>query len=227
MKWDDEKPLHFYVSGAEFLSTFELSFCVDRSHGSAGDDVGTVSVINGNRLLLTPFRETGIPPPLSAYQITFPHQVERVVYPSGKESTNNSLAVFHGGNVTIMHSAAHDTDLEDFGCKVDYRLGRSDKFKIRFLVHKIASQLNLDAEFSEKISENVPIHCTWMKSNFYCIFNSKTVYVLMTDGNMMKIDIPSEAISINSDGDKVFIHSVDNSAYVITNESSSVSQIVK
>ena len=172
VSWDDLGPLDLFIANTKCISRYTWNFCVHKSSGSTQNDLTIVSVINGKKLLLTPFRKVSIPPPKSAYEITFPDQIHTVCYLSGTDSVldSNSLCVLHGNFLTLLSSENSLQDLDQFGCKVDYTLGRSPNFKTTFPVHKAVAQYNL-SEVDKNLFNNARHwEFIWAKSEtFYCI----------------------------------------------------------
>lgn len=111
MKWHPEQPMTLYVVG-EGESILPLnstdvpdnvqvrSFAWDTyaSHLPMPNDTGTVAVVDGKRLLVTPFRTQNLPPPMSSYQIALPEQAVHV----SMSPTEDAFAVlFASGLVQV------------------------------------------------------------------------------------------------------------------------------
>jgi elongator complex protein 1 len=56
----------------------DLTWRVDHSFGVADTDVAFVANVDGNVVGMTPFRQTVIPPPLSAFELRFEEKVRQV-----------------------------------------------------------------------------------------------------------------------------------------------------
>ncbi|KAI1301550.1 Elongator complex protein 1 [Halotydeus destructor] len=73
LKWDTEKPMRLHITlndGTYSYYTFKWSTC------SSGNS--EVAVVDGKKLLLTPFNSCVIPPPMCAYTVDFPEYVREV-----------------------------------------------------------------------------------------------------------------------------------------------------
>lgn len=95
------------VSSADVLM-LDISWAVSRSRGDASDALSLVAVVDGPKLLLTPFAVANVPPPMSFAELEVPggHAVPvavDVITIPGKPSfllalaTHDSLCVFEGG----------------------------------------------------------------------------------------------------------------------------------
>ena len=71
MKFDPEEPLKIHTISSNCYETYEFKMDILRSVGSSG----SVGVIDGNQLALTPFTKANIPPPMSLFQIKLDSQV--------------------------------------------------------------------------------------------------------------------------------------------------------
>lgn len=171
--WDDLRPLNLYVASSKCITTYTWTFSIDKSLGHCIQDLAIVSVINGKRLLMTPFRKSGIPPPMCAYEILFPEPISSIVYHSGSQNgavDSNAVCVIHGSQLTLLASNSTYENLDKFNCKVDFKLGRSPHFKTTFPVHKIVEQYDLKEFDHDLFNESHHLSCVWLNdTTFYCV----------------------------------------------------------
>ncbi|XP_046400046.1 elongator complex protein 1 isoform X2 [Ischnura elegans] len=81
--WDtlNSYRLHF-MSGGSMYASQDYCWTVNHSKGKADDDSSYVAVIDGDKLLLTPFKKVIVPPPMSAYTIHMPMPINEAIFPS-------------------------------------------------------------------------------------------------------------------------------------------------
>ncbi|EGG00479.1 uncharacterized protein MELLADRAFT_111808 [Melampsora larici-populina 98AG31] len=68
--WHPEKPLHLYLGTASHMELRQFSWEVFSDRTPIPRDTGSVAVIDGYQLLLSPFRYQVVPPPMSSLQIS-------------------------------------------------------------------------------------------------------------------------------------------------------------
>uniref|UniRef100_A0A4W3I734 Elongator complex protein 1 n=1 Tax=Callorhinchus milii TaxID=7868 RepID=A0A4W3I734_CALMI len=109
LMWDPESPhrLHILRLGWQYLG-YDWHWTTDRSIGEDSSDAANVAVINGDKVLVTSFRHTVVPPPMCTYQLQLSSAVNQVMfYPEPQKSNNlavlttdNRIAVYqHGESV--------------------------------------------------------------------------------------------------------------------------------
>lgn len=102
--WDNDfdivnnKKLHVFLQNGKHLS-YTWIWNVDHSRGSGDDDDAIVGVIDGKKVLLTGFRQTVVPPPMSSSEINPSANVISVVFaPQCAEVSPNSFFVYTTDN---------------------------------------------------------------------------------------------------------------------------------
>ncbi|VDC02341.1 unnamed protein product [Peniophora sp. CBMAI 1063] len=70
--WHPEQPLELVLSTSDAVLRQNLAWETVRSRTIAPDDTGTVAVLDGTDILLTPFRTSNAPPPMCAHRLTLP-----------------------------------------------------------------------------------------------------------------------------------------------------------
>uniref|UniRef100_A0A182XXP4 Elongator complex protein 1 n=1 Tax=Anopheles stephensi TaxID=30069 RepID=A0A182XXP4_ANOST len=82
LQWDPRhtagKTLHLYSPANQQYERMRFDFRIDRSVGLSEADQALVAVIDGQRLLLTSFRNAIIPPPMCAYTLEQAHPINAV-----------------------------------------------------------------------------------------------------------------------------------------------------
>ncbi|EXJ85914.1 hypothetical protein A1O1_06283 [Capronia coronata CBS 617.96] len=71
LRWHPESPLRVSFGAHEYLLDLTFQSTVARGSTVPPDDHGIVSVIDGKTLKLTPFKQAGVPPPMSFCEISF------------------------------------------------------------------------------------------------------------------------------------------------------------
>ena len=99
------------------VRSWRLSWVTTTSLGTSSSDLSLVAVVDGARVLLTPFREVTVPPPSSAYELEADSEVRQVVFPGPAQpgqteedsvlaaasgDTNSFLVVTVEGEVLVM-----------------------------------------------------------------------------------------------------------------------------
>ena len=81
--------LHFVTEDGVY-HRYDLTWNIDHSLGKTENDLAYVANVDGNVVGFTPFRQTVIPPPLSAFELRFKHKVSQVKYSVGIWNPNSS-----------------------------------------------------------------------------------------------------------------------------------------
>eukprot|EP00058_Branchiostoma_floridae_P012345 XP_002597833.1 hypothetical protein BRAFLDRAFT_286073 [Branchiostoma floridae] len=99
--WDAEHPyrLHLVCHGGRYVM-YEWTWVINRSDGRTSEDNSYVAVIDGDKVLMTPFRQVVIPPPMSAYSLQLPTPVSQVLF-SPSPGVNDLAAVLTDGTVVF------------------------------------------------------------------------------------------------------------------------------
>ncbi|KAI8484997.1 hypothetical protein Bbelb_372430 [Branchiostoma belcheri] len=99
--WDAEHAnrLHVVCHGGRYVM-YEWSWVINRTDGRTAQDKSYVAVIDGDKVLLTPFRQLVIPPPMSAYSLQLSTAVNQVLF-SPAPGVNDLAAVLTDGTVVF------------------------------------------------------------------------------------------------------------------------------
>ncbi|XP_066271077.1 elongator complex protein 1-like [Branchiostoma lanceolatum] len=111
--WDAEHPnrLHLVCSGGQYVM-YEWTWVTNRSDGRTAQDNSYVAVIDGDKVLLTPFRQVVIPPPMSAYSLQLPVPVNQVAF-SPTPGVNDLAAVLTDGTVVFYTLKLQQPEAEE------------------------------------------------------------------------------------------------------------------
>ncbi|XP_063776122.1 elongator complex protein 1 isoform X2 [Pseudophryne corroboree] len=100
--WDPEISyrLHIVCAGWQYFR-YEWFWSTDRSIGQGPGQQANVAVIDGDKILVTSFDQSVVPPPMCTYHIQFPHAVNEVTYHSVPEKSS-SLVVLDAYNTVYI-----------------------------------------------------------------------------------------------------------------------------
>ncbi|GAA6093027.1 elongator complex protein 1 [Tachysurus ichikawai] len=91
------------------IHTYQWSWSTDRSRGIDSHDNASVAVIDGDKVLVTTFRQCVVPPPMCSYELQFPAPVNLVTFHSHPLSTNEFAALTADGRLHIAGRGSEDT----------------------------------------------------------------------------------------------------------------------
>uniref|UniRef100_A0A8C1C0V2 Elongator complex protein 1 n=1 Tax=Cyprinus carpio carpio TaxID=630221 RepID=A0A8C1C0V2_CYPCA len=104
--WDPEKPLRLHLLTRGWASyTYDWGWSTQRSHGNDCHDNANVAVIDGDKILVTTFRQGVIPPPMCAFELQLPVPVNLVTFHSQAQRTNELAALTADGHIYGLDSA--------------------------------------------------------------------------------------------------------------------------
>lgn len=96
--WHSEKPLQLLTSSADGLVSAEYMFYTTRGPLNAPGDHGSVAVVDGKMLKLTPLRATNMPPPMSLFELPTTAPAVDVAFSPDDEA----LAVVHAQGIDVF-----------------------------------------------------------------------------------------------------------------------------
>lgn len=87
LMWDPVAPyrLHVLCQGWHYLC-YDWHWTTDRSSGDNLSDMANVAVVDGNRVLVTVFRQSVVPPPMCTNRLLLPHAVNQVMFMTDRKS---------------------------------------------------------------------------------------------------------------------------------------------
>lgn len=109
VSWDPETPyrLHVLSSGWLYLC-YDWYWSTECSTGEDSEDAANVAVIDGDKVLVTTFRQSVVPPPMCTYQLQLPCAVNQVTFHPEPGSTNQ-LAVLTADSRLSIYRHCNDT----------------------------------------------------------------------------------------------------------------------
>uniref|UniRef100_A0A669ER50 Elongator complex protein 1 n=1 Tax=Oreochromis niloticus TaxID=8128 RepID=A0A669ER50_ORENI len=115
--WDPERPLRLHVVTRSWTSiTYDWGWTTERSTGLDATDNASVAVIDGEKILVTTFRQCVVPPPMCSFELQLKSPVNQVTFLCQPEGTNQSEVEVDGVVVSVVHSSQTGTvalQLED------------------------------------------------------------------------------------------------------------------
>ncbi|XP_049566904.1 elongator complex protein 1 isoform X2 [Orcinus orca] len=142
LMWDPVTPyrLHVLCQGWHYLC-YDWHWTTDRSSGENLSDMANVAVVDGNRVLVTVFRQSVVPPPMCTYRLLLPHPVNQVMF-SAHPKKSNDLAVLDASNQISVYKCGDSPSIDSTvklgavggnGFKISLRTPHLDKnYKIQF-----------------------------------------------------------------------------------------------
>ncbi|XP_062847026.1 putative elongator complex protein 1 isoform X2 [Trichomycterus rosablanca] len=110
--WDPEKPLRLYLLTRAWTSyTYDWGWCTDRSLGHDLNDNANVAVIDGDKILVTTFRQCVVPPPMCSYELRLSAPINLVTFHSHLQRTNELAALTADGYLHIFGQAKDESEL--------------------------------------------------------------------------------------------------------------------
>ncbi|XP_078230095.1 elongator complex protein 1 isoform X2 [Callithrix jacchus] len=179
--WDPVTPyrLHVLCQGWHYFC-YDWHWTTDRSLGDNSSDLSSVAVIDGNRVLVTVFRQTVVPPPMCSYQLLFPHPVNQVTF-SAHPQKSNDLAVLDASNQISVYKRG-DCPRADPTVKLG-AVGGSG-FKVSLITPHLEKRYNSSATVDGVII------------SLCCNSKTKSVALQLTDGQIFKYLWESPSLAV-------------------------------
>uniref|UniRef100_A0A8C6KL75 Elongator complex protein 1 n=1 Tax=Nothobranchius furzeri TaxID=105023 RepID=A0A8C6KL75_NOTFU len=87
--WDPERPLQLHVVTSSWNSiTYSWGWTTERSPGLDVTDNASVAVIDGDKVLVTTFRQCVVPPPMCSFELQLKSPINQVTFLCRPEGTN-------------------------------------------------------------------------------------------------------------------------------------------
>uniref|UniRef100_A0AAX7VC62 Elongator complex protein 1 n=1 Tax=Astatotilapia calliptera TaxID=8154 RepID=A0AAX7VC62_ASTCA len=100
--WDPERPLRLHVVTRSWTSiTYDWGWTTERSTGLDATDNASVAVIDGEKILVTTFRQCVVPPPMCSFELQLKSPVNQVTFLCQPEGTNQLAAFTADGQISI------------------------------------------------------------------------------------------------------------------------------
>ena len=92
--WDNEAPLLLHIDTASGrYHRFKYAYTTYRNTAIASGNLGGVAVVDGQNLLVTPFRGANVPPPMAYQTISFSENIASVSFSPKSVRDGNAIAV--------------------------------------------------------------------------------------------------------------------------------------
>ncbi|CAL4166380.1 unnamed protein product [Meganyctiphanes norvegica] len=188
VSWDTEFPLKLHIFCASGLQEYSWVFITNFSRGIGLGDLAQVAVIDGAKVKITPFREAVVPPPISAYEVTFPNEVDVVLFappvsfstspetsicvedsgfletfdPPGNNS--NNICVLHDNctTLTILTQAFPNDNLNEFDCGVIVSGAGGNGYMVKVHVHRVLTQCKIEWDVDDMPAIDLKLFCNWV-----------------------------------------------------------------
>uniref|UniRef100_A0A8C1ITS8 Elongator complex protein 1 n=1 Tax=Cyprinus carpio TaxID=7962 RepID=A0A8C1ITS8_CYPCA len=191
--WDPEKPLRLHLLTRGWVSyTYDWGWSTDRSHGTDYHDNANVAVIDGDKILLTTFRQCVIPPPMCAFELQLPVPVNLVTFRSQAQRTNELAALTADGHIYCLFFLnswcwsflRSDVPVDGFVISLCHSLGNGT----------VALQLDDGQIRKVHMGQSVsPLIITGTGFGFYVCFSAK-----IQAGMLTGVSLPQVASNISS-----------------------------
>uniref|UniRef100_A0A3B4Z003 Elongator complex protein 1 n=1 Tax=Stegastes partitus TaxID=144197 RepID=A0A3B4Z003_9TELE len=100
--WDPERPLQLHVVSHSWTSiTYDWGWTTERSPGLDATDNANVAVIDGEKILVTAFRQCVVPPPMCSFELQLKSPVNQVTFLCRPERTNQLAAFTADGRISV------------------------------------------------------------------------------------------------------------------------------
>ncbi|XP_045886110.1 elongator complex protein 1 [Micropterus dolomieu] len=100
--WDPEHPLRLHVVTRSWTSiTYDWGWTTERSPGLDATDNANVAVIDGDKILVTSFRQCVVPPPMCSFELQLTSPVNQVTFLCQPQRTNQLAALTSDGQISV------------------------------------------------------------------------------------------------------------------------------
>ncbi|EPY84057.1 elongator complex protein 1 [Camelus ferus] len=180
LMWDPVTPyrLHVVCQGWHYLC-YDWHWTTDRSSGDNASDMANVAVVDGSkelgsacnpgpaddRVLVTVFRQSVVPPPMCIYRLLLPHPVTQIMFCAHPKKSND-LAVLDASNQISVYKCGDSPSVDP-----TVKLGAvgGNGFKISLTTPHLEKRYKIQFENSEDEEVN-PLklhHLTWVQEDVF------------------------------------------------------------
>uniref|UniRef100_A0A3B4TU78 Elongator complex protein 1 n=1 Tax=Seriola dumerili TaxID=41447 RepID=A0A3B4TU78_SERDU len=100
--WDPERPLKLHLVTRSWASiTYDWGWTTERSPGLDATDEANVAVIDGDKILVTTFRQCVVPPPMCSFELQLKSPVNQVTFLCRPQRTNQLAAFTADGQISV------------------------------------------------------------------------------------------------------------------------------
>ncbi|XP_030594916.1 elongator complex protein 1 isoform X2 [Archocentrus centrarchus] len=109
--WDPERPLRLHVVTRSWTSvSYDWGWTTERSAGLDADDDAGVAVIDGEKILVTTFRQSVVPPPMCSFELQLKSPVNQVTFLCRPQGTNQLAALTADGQISVYAQDSGEKD---------------------------------------------------------------------------------------------------------------------
>ncbi|XP_014637538.1 PREDICTED: elongator complex protein 1 isoform X1 [Ceratotherium simum simum] len=207
LMWDPVTPyrLHVLCQGWHYLC-YDWHWTTNRSSGDNSSDMANVAVIDGNRVLVTAFRQSVVPPPMCSYRLLLPHPVNQVMF-SAHPKKRNDLAVLDASNQISVYKCGDSPSVDPTvklgavggnGFNVSLRIPHLEKsYKIHFGNSEDQEVNPLKLSLLTWIQEDVFLAVSYSQSSPQSVLHHLTMAPCETDDEQGQLNVSS---SVTVDG---------------------------
>nr|XP_033774051.1 elongator complex protein 1 isoform X2 [Geotrypetes seraphini] len=166
LTWDSEKPyrLHILCQGWHYLC-YDWHWSTDRSTGEDPYDLAIVAVIDGDKVLVTAFQQSVVPPPMCSFHLQFLHPVNQVAFLQSPQKSND-LAVLDASNRISIYRYDHSVVKDEV-----VELGQAGRngFKLVPVMPYLEKiyRINFEANDEKGINPLRIQHLTWVQDDTF------------------------------------------------------------
>ncbi|GAA6221988.1 elongator complex protein 1 [Lates japonicus] len=107
--WDPERPLKLHLVTRSWTSiTYDWGWMTERSPGLDTADNANVAVIDGDKILVTTFRQCVVPPPMCSFELQLKSPVNQVTFLCRPQRTNQLAAFTANGQISVYSQDSGD-----------------------------------------------------------------------------------------------------------------------
>uniref|UniRef100_A0A3Q3F7Y9 Elongator complex protein 1 n=1 Tax=Labrus bergylta TaxID=56723 RepID=A0A3Q3F7Y9_9LABR len=108
--WDPERPLRLHVVSSNWTCiTYDWGWTTERSPGLDATDNANVAVIDGDKILMTTFRQCVVPPPMCSFELQMTSPVNQVTFLCRPQRTNQLAALTSDGRISVYRQGMKAT----------------------------------------------------------------------------------------------------------------------
>lgn len=101
--WDPERPLRLHLVTRSWTTVaYDWGWSTERSPGTDPADNAGVAVIDGDKILVTTFRQSVVPPPMCSFELQLTSPVNQVTFLCQPQLTNQLAALTADGNISVF-----------------------------------------------------------------------------------------------------------------------------
>nr|XP_015807305.2 elongator complex protein 1 isoform X2 [Nothobranchius furzeri] len=107
--WDPERPLQLHVVTSSWNSiTYSWGWTTERSPGLDVTDNASVAVIDGDKVLVTTFRQCVVPPPMCSFELQLKSPINQVTFLCRPKGTNQIAAFTANGQISVFSQVSEE-----------------------------------------------------------------------------------------------------------------------